>query len=141
MKGFFQYALPLAPSGTTLKVMDHYNQVGHMNMMNPQNLGTLGQRMRSKRLEKGWTQEQLAVRAGTNQAVIQKIENGKSLRPRKIDEIASVLDVNPAWLMFGDESATTLPNEAMDLAEAWQRLPEPHRSRIRQEILDLVHRV
>ncbi len=112
-----------------------------MNIMNPQNLGTLGQRMRSKRLEKGWTQEQLAVRAGTNQAVIQKIENGKSLRPRKIDEIASVLDVNPAWLMFGDESATTLPNEAMDLAEAWQRLPEPHRSRIRQEILDLVHRV
>jgi transcriptional regulator with XRE-family HTH domain len=108
-----------------------------MTMMNPQNLGTLGQRMRYKRLEKGWTQEQLAAQAGTNQAVIQKIENGKSLRPRKIDRIAMVLDVNPAWLMFGDESAATLPPDARNIAEAWNKLPEPHKSRIRQEILNL----
>jgi transcriptional regulator with XRE-family HTH domain len=108
-----------------------------MTMMNPQNLGTLGQRMRFKRLEKGWTQEQLAAQAGTNQAVIQKIENGKSLRPRKIDRIAMVLDVNPAWLMFGDESAATLPPDARNIAEAWNKLPEPHKSRIRQEILNL----
>ncbi|MES9888148.1 MAG: helix-turn-helix transcriptional regulator [Candidatus Sedimenticola sp. 6PFRAG1] len=108
-----------------------------MNSMTPQNLGNLGQRMRHKRQEKGWTQEQLAVRAGTNQAVIQKIEYGKSLRPRKIDQIADVLDVNPAWLMFGDEKASTLPAEANSVAEAWQHLPEPHRSRIRQEIMDL----
>ncbi|OOZ36503.1 helix-turn-helix domain-containing protein [Solemya velesiana gill symbiont] len=108
-----------------------------MSSLNPQNLGSLGQRMRHKRQEKGWTQEQLAVRAGTNQAVIQKIENGKSLRPRKIDQIAEVLDVNPAWLMFGDGKATTLPADATSVAEAWQNLPEPHRSRIRQEIMDL----
>lgn len=106
---------------------------------NPQDLGTLGQRMRSKRQEKRWTQEQLAVRAGTNQAVIQKIENGKSLRPRKIDRIAAVLDVNPAWLMFGDELATTLPDEAMEIADAWQKLPEPQRSQLKQEILKLVN--
>jgi transcriptional regulator with XRE-family HTH domain len=93
--------------------------------------------MRYKRLEKGWTQEQLAAQAGTNQAVIQKIENGKSLRPRKIDRIAMVLDVNPAWLMFGDESAATLPPDARNIAEAWNKLPEPHKSRIRQEILNL----
>jgi transcriptional regulator with XRE-family HTH domain len=108
-----------------------------MATMNPQDPGTLGQRMRMKRQEKGWTQEQLAVRAGTNQAVIQKIENGKSLRPRKIDEIAAVLDVNPAWLMFGDDMANTLSEDAMTLAQAWHNLPEPHRSRLRQEILSL----
>ena len=71
----------------------------------PHHLRTLGERLRYRRRQMGWTQEQLAVQAGTNQAVIQKIETGKSLRPRKIDEIASVLDVNPAWLMFGDEKA------------------------------------
>ena len=71
----------------------------------PHHLRTLGERLRYRRRQMGWTQEQLAVQAGTNQAVIQKIENGKSLRPRKIDEIAAVLDVNPAWLMFGDEKA------------------------------------
>lgn len=108
-----------------------------MTSENPQNPGSLGQRMRFRRQEKGWTQEQLAVRAGTNQAVIQKIENGKSLRPRKIDQIAAVLDVNPAWLMFGDELAASLPPDAMAVAEAWHTLPEPQKSRLRQEILDL----
>jgi transcriptional regulator with XRE-family HTH domain len=93
--------------------------------------------MRHKRLEKGWTQEQLAAKADTNQAVIQKIENGKSLRPRKIDRIAMVLDVNPAWLMFGDEATSTLPVDARTIAEVWNNLPEPHKSRIRQEILNL----
>ncbi|MEJ1298405.1 MAG: helix-turn-helix transcriptional regulator [Candidatus Sedimenticola sp. (ex Thyasira tokunagai)] len=106
-------------------------------MKTPLDLGTLGHRMRFRRQEKGWTQEQLAVRAGTNQAVIQKIENGKSLRPRKIDQIAAVLDVNPAWLMFGDELAATLPEEAMTVANEWNRIPEPDRSRIRQEIQNL----
>lgn len=108
-----------------------------MSTMNPQNLGSLGQRMRFMRVQKSWTQEQLAARAGTNQAVIQKIENGKSLRPRKIDTIASVLEVSPAWLMFGDESGSPLSGDAQDVADAWNRLPEPHRSRIRQEILNL----
>ena len=99
-------------------------------------MDSLGSRLRRKRREKGWTQEQLAIKAGTNQAVIQKIENGKSLRPRKIDEIAKVLEVNPAWLMFGDRSAN-LSGEAVRLAEAWQHLPEPSRGRLKEEILRL----
>jgi len=98
-------------------------------------LDSLGARVRRKRREKGWTQEQLAVRAGTNQAVIQKIENGKSLRPRKIDQIAEVLEVNPAWLMFGEKAAANLQEDAREVAEAWSRLPEPIRSRIRDEIM------
>ena len=100
-------------------------------------LGALGPRMRFKRLEKGLTQEQLAELAGTNQAVIQKIENGKSLRPRKIDEIADVLDVNPAWLMFGDDKADPLPADVVDIVRALRRLPEQEQTRIRREILDL----
>ena len=95
---------------------------------------TLGQRLRALRRRKGWTQEKLAVQAGTNQAVIQKIENGKSLRPRKIDEIAAVLDVNPAWLMFGDEKATPLTDEAREIAEIWMTLSEGERERVRSEI-------
>ncbi len=70
---------------------------------------SLGNRLRMSRQEKQMTQEQLAQKSGTNQAVIQKIENGKSLRPRKIDDIAKVLEVNPAWLLFGEPYA----NKAM----------------------------
>jgi len=96
---------------------------------------SLGERLRCRRREKGWTQDQLAAHAGTNQAVIQKIENGRSLRPRKINEIASALEVSPSWLMFGEESNNNLNTEARTVAEAWSRLPEPYRSRIRAEIL------
>ncbi len=99
-------------------------------------MDSLGARLRRKRREKGWTQEQLAIKAGTNQAVIQKIENGKSLRPRKINEIAKVLEVNPAWLMFGDRSAN-LSEDAAKVAEAWDALTEPARSRLKEEILRL----
>jgi transcriptional regulator with XRE-family HTH domain len=99
-------------------------------------MDTLGSRLRRKRRERGWTQEELALRAGTNQAVIQKIENGKSLRPRKIDEIARVLDVNPAWLMFGDRSVSGLDEEAAEVAKAWSQLPEPIRSRIKRNIFE-----
>ncbi len=96
---------------------------------------SLGERLRCRRREKGWTQDQLAAHAGTNQAVIQKIENGRSLRPRKINEIASALEVTPSWLMFGEEPNNNLNTEARTVAEAWSRLPEPFRSRIRAEIL------
>ena len=99
-------------------------------------MDSLGARLRRKRREKGWTQEQLAIKAGTNQAVIQKIENGKSLRPRKINEIAKVLEVNPAWLMFGDRSSN-LSDEAVKVARAWDILREPTRSRLMEEILRL----
>lgn len=106
----------------------------------PPHLRTLGERLRYRRRQMGWTQEQLAVQAGTNQAVIQKIENGKSLRPRKIDEIADVLEVNPAWLMFGDDKASPLTPEARELAEIWQQLPEIERDKIRGEVMRLAGR-
>ncbi|VAX11653.1 hypothetical protein MNBD_GAMMA26-39 [hydrothermal vent metagenome] len=97
---------------------------------------SLGDRLRCQRREKGWTQEQLAAKADTSQAVIQKIENGRSLRPRKIDALATALEVTPSWLLFGDEHGSRiLSTEEQTIAGAWALLPEPHRSRIRSEIL------
>jgi transcriptional regulator with XRE-family HTH domain len=65
----------------------------------------IGARLRMVRKEKGLTQDQLAARVGTGQDVIQKIENGCSLRPRCLMEVASALDINPAWLQFGEPYA------------------------------------
>ena len=97
--------------------------------------GGLGPRLRKRRKELGLTQTELAERVGTSQAVIQKIENGKSLRPRILEEIATALDVKPAWLMFGVEEAGELTDEAIELARAWAKLKEPHRSAMREAIL------
>lgn len=65
----------------------------------------IGERVRRVRADKGLTQTQLGEASKTNQAVIQKIENGASLRPRQIMHIARALEVNPAWLQFGEPYA------------------------------------
>lgn len=95
----------------------------------------LGARLRKRRRDLGWTQTELADKVGTSQAVIQKIENGKSLRPRILEELAAALGVKPAWLMFGVEEAGELSDDAIELARAWARLKEPHRTAMREAIL------
>lgn len=100
-------------------------------------LTSLGGRLRKRRKELGWTQMYLAERVGTSQAVIQKIENGKSLRPRILEEIAESLGVRPAWLQFGVQEVGELEGEAVELARAWQQLEEPHRSAMRDAIMKI----
>jgi len=95
---------------------------------------SLAVRLRQSRLEKGWSQEYLASRADTSQAVIQKIENAKSLRPRNIEAIADALDVRPAWLMFGVREIGQIDEEAIQVAHAWSKLKDPERSAMRETI-------
>jgi len=102
-----------------------------------ENLGTLGGRLRKRRRDLGWTQVHLAEQVGTYQAVIQKIENGKSLRPRILSQIAAALEVHPAWLMFGIAEVGGLSSEAVDLARAWDRLAEPQRSAMKDAIMTI----
>ena len=98
---------------------------------------TLGGRLRMRRKELGWTQTELAGMVGTSQAVIQKIENGKSLRPRILEEIAEALGVKPSWLMFGVQEVGGLDADALEVARAWSRLAEPQRSALREAILKI----
>lgn len=102
-----------------------------------EDLGTLGGRLRKRRRDLGWTQVYLAEQVGTSQAVIQKIENGKSLRPRILGQIAAALDVHPAWLMFGVVEVGGLSSAAVDLARAWDRLEEPQRSAMKEAIMTI----
>ena len=81
-------------------------------MSEVETLNSLGERLRFRRRELGLTQDELALLWGTNQAVIQKIENGKSLRPRKLDTIADALKITPSWLLYGEERNTQLTPEA-----------------------------
>ena len=96
---------------------------------------TLGGRLRKRRKELGWTQMYLAEKVGTSQAVIQKIENGKS--PRILEQIAEALGVRPAWLQFGVEEVGELDEEAIELARAWSKLDEPHRSAMKEAIMKI----
>jgi len=100
---------------------------------------TLGERLRRKREACGWSQAQLAAKVGSSQAVIQKIETGKTLRPRNLEALAEALVVSPVWLMFGDAPVETLDPEAIDLARSWSRLREPQRTVVK-EIIDRLSR-
>lgn len=79
-------------------------------------LDTIAERLKYARSRKGFTQEELAKMTNTSQDVIQKIENGKSLRPRNIEKIAKALDVSPAWLQFGSADLDKLDADAVKIA-------------------------
>ena len=96
---------------------------------------TLGGRLTYSRVEKGWTQHQLAAAVGTSQAVIQRIEAGKCNHPRILSELAEALEVSPAWLMFGVHVIEGLEQEAIETARAWSRLMEPQRTALKEMIL------
>jgi transcriptional regulator with XRE-family HTH domain len=99
---------------------------------------SLGARLTKSRLRRGWTQHELARNVGTSQAVVQRIETGKCRHPRNIDRIADVLEVSPAWLMFGAEVMDGLEQDAIETAKAWNNLSEPHRSALKEMILKIV---
>lgn len=95
---------------------------------------TLAARLREARDAKGWTQTELAERAGVSQQVIGKIERGKARQPRYILEIAGALGVSPAWLMYGTDELDDLDEEAIALALSSMRMTEKERRALRQYV-------
>lgn len=61
---------------------------------------TFGERVRFLRLEKGWSQKDLADRAEMSQNSIAKIESGGETA--KVVELSKALDVSPAHLKLGE---------------------------------------
>jgi transcriptional regulator with XRE-family HTH domain len=98
---------------------------------------SLGARLTRSRLRHGWTQHALAHNVGTSQAVVQRIETGKCRHPRNIDRLADILDVSPAWLMYGAEVMDGLELEAIETAKAWANLTEPHRTALKEMIIKI----
>lgn len=66
----------------------------------------VGERIRQLRIEKDWTQDELARRLGYKggRATISKIESGENeLNQTKLMKFAEVLGTNPAYLMGWDD--------------------------------------
>lgn len=72
---------------------------------------TIGDRIKSRRIELGYTQEQLATKLGyKTKGSIAKIENGEqSLTPERLYDIAKVLETSPSYLAGWEDVAITLP--------------------------------
>jgi transcriptional regulator with XRE-family HTH domain len=69
---------------------------------------SVGERIKARRAELGWTQEQLAQKAGISKSFLSELENGKRrVSADNLLEIARTLSVSLDYLMTG---ATTEPN-------------------------------
>lgn len=61
---------------------------------------TVGERIRKKRIELGYTQEELSIKAGyKSRSSVNKIENSRDLPLPKVEKMAKLLECTPAYLM------------------------------------------
>ncbi len=96
---------------------------------------SLASRLKTARKAAGLTQEQLAQAAGVSQGAIQKVENGKSHRPRKIKKIADVLGVSPSWLLLGEEGSFFISDDEKALVMRFRQL-DPEDKTILRSLID-----
>jgi transcriptional regulator with XRE-family HTH domain len=125
------------------------------------NLRTIAERMKELREARGWSQEQLAEKAGVTQGTIGNIESGLRKQPRQLLALAKALDVEPDWLQSGQgpmrlhpaaadqlrfsisepapspyADSVTISDTDWDMLVAFQELPEDERLQLARETMD-----
>lgn len=84
-------------------------------------------RIKSRRLELGWTTDELAKRMGyKDRSSISKIENGKADIPQsKVKEFAEVLDTSVSWLIgIDDEDNRSTAPAPRPIPKGFIEMPE-----------------
>ncbi|QOD81912.1 helix-turn-helix domain-containing protein [Chromobacterium haemolyticum] len=72
-------------------------------------MDSLPQRLKSTREKRGFSQEQLAVRAGVGQSTIAALETDPNRATTKLVQIAKALNVTPTWLETGKGPMNPVP--------------------------------
>lgn len=68
-------------------------------------MSSVGERIKSRRLELGWTQDELCTKTGLSKSFLSDLENGKrSVSASNLLEIARTLSVSLDYLMTGKAS-------------------------------------
>src|SRR5271168_3517579 len=67
-------------------------------------LGELGSRLERHRLERNWTQAELAAEAGVGQATVQRAERGRSVQMTSMVKLLRTLDLLPGLELAIPES-------------------------------------
>lgn len=98
----------------------------------------IGERVKTKRLAMGWSQEELAAKSNTTQQSINNVEIGRTKSPRNLLELAKALNVSPEYLKDGTdggsvsyvgtkESKGQYPLISWVSAGCWLEAVEPYR--------------
>ncbi len=68
-------------------------------------MASVGDRIKQRRLDLGWTQDQLCTKAGISKSFLSDLENGKrSVSATNLLDIARTLSVSLDYLMTGEAS-------------------------------------
>ncbi len=91
-------------------------------------MGSLSSVLKKRRKELGLTLAQIADAMGVSEATVQRWESGniKTLRYGKMEKLAEILNISPAYLMGWEDKSgeTDLGLVYMDLAEMFNTTPE-----------------
>lgn len=101
---------------------------------------SIGDNIKRKRLEKGYTLEELAHQIKTSKQTIHRYENGiiSNIPSDKIEAIATALDTTPSYLMGWDEKVEKLFNGAIDFLEKDIELHKAIKERYGEDILYII---
>ncbi len=85
-----------------------------------QYMANIGTKIRDAREAHGWTQDELADRAGVTQGAVGHLESGRTKRPQKLPEIARALGVTVEWLT---DEESDVPFDVWNAAHGVQAPP------------------
>lgn len=112
-------------------------------------MSNIGNRIRKFRLEKGWTQSDLAEKLGVTKPAVQKYENGgiNNLKRETIQKLCELFRVPPIFFIYNDlPTSDEIPKysyyggEIFDMAKILGELNESGQKKVIEYIKD-IHRI
>lgn len=79
----------------------------------------ISKRLKMAREKKGWSQHELARRAGVTPSVINRVEFGAKLTEKQGMKLAKALEVGYEWLMEGEEKKKCFPVNGQMIEWLW----------------------
>lgn len=95
----------------------------------------VGNRIRSRRMELGWTQDQLCSKVNLSKSFISEVENNKrNLSAANLLDIAKVLGLSTDFLMTG-ETGTQTPTLSLDIPQSLAKFASAENLSLRQTMM------
>lgn len=95
---------------------------------------TIGERIKEKRIEMGYTQDELANKCGyKSRSSINKIELSRSLPLTKVSLMAKALECSEAYLMGWEEEVVDVPEydeDTMELIDLFSKITKEQKQTV-----------